>query len=514
MYSFHSVCRKFVLNSYLLSQTRQKSKIHWSKAKKKTSAKYKAIDHFDEFYGNVFGKQWESMREALFRRQKYVALVNNYGDTEDTVEYLANRGAHCLKNLMTIQASFHNEYSPKDTPSPSQNTNTNMDDYIARLQSEEISSLYPQGIEVPERLEISNTVSLKTDTSDEGAEKNVSKSVSLNDALQEASIDETRIITPQMGVSSESLYQYIPATKLKGMEDWIPESQHISFFTNSSNTDFPLVIEPEMDFQFPEHLKVMTFEMGSDSTKFPEPKRGKIGMFNYYPLDLGSVLAVLALNLRGGERVLDVCAAPGGKTLTALQTMLPDLLVANDSSISRCNRMERIFRDYLIDYDTSNSWRERLLVSRKDGRMIVDDAGFDAVLVDAPCTTDRHSVLEDENNIFRADRVRERLRIPELQAQLIASALQLVRVGGALVYSTCALSPAQNDGALHAALAAAFRDHGVVATVKDLSAPFSSLSSALVLGSGAAKPKYGQLVIPDIAANYGPTYIARIVRVK
>lgn len=47
-----------------------------------------------------------------------------------------------------------------------------------------------------------------------------------------------------------------------------------------------------------------------------------------------------------------------------------------------------------------------------------------------------------------------------------------------------------------------------------MTVPFSSLSSALFLGQGNAKPKYGQLVVPHIDANFGPAYIARLVRVK
>lgn len=64
--------------------------------KKKTSPKYKALNHFDEFYGSVFGDQWQPMREAMLRRSKYVAVVNNYGDTDETIELLTNRGEYCI----------------------------------------------------------------------------------------------------------------------------------------------------------------------------------------------------------------------------------------------------------------------------------------------------------------------------------------------------------------------------------------------------------------------------------
>lgn len=63
-----------------------------AKLKKKEGPKYKALSHFDDFYGSVFGDKWQSIREALLRRNKYVAVVNNYGDTEETVEFLENKG--------------------------------------------------------------------------------------------------------------------------------------------------------------------------------------------------------------------------------------------------------------------------------------------------------------------------------------------------------------------------------------------------------------------------------------
>lgn len=59
---------------------------------KKTSPTDRALHHYDEFYGSVFGDRWKEMRKALLLKQQYVALVNNYGDTEETVEKLKSLG--------------------------------------------------------------------------------------------------------------------------------------------------------------------------------------------------------------------------------------------------------------------------------------------------------------------------------------------------------------------------------------------------------------------------------------
>ncbi|XP_032519114.2 5-methylcytosine rRNA methyltransferase NSUN4 [Danaus plexippus] len=513
MFSFCNSIKSSQLNTYLVLQARSKSKTHWAKLKKKTGPKHKAMNHFDEFYGSVFGDKWEPMREALQRRSKYVAVVNNYGDAEETMQYLASRGAHCLKTLMNVQQDFNNQYLPQEPVEINNENKGNFQNYINQLQSDEIAKIYPQGEITPERLEITEEKILNSSNEELITDKELNTSSNLNEAIDQAEIDESRLILPTMGLSSDALYQYVPATKIKGLDEWVPESLHYSFY-NNNNTDFPLLIEPETEFVFPEHLKVMTYEKDSEAYKFPEPKRCKTGVFNYYPLDCGSVVSVLALLLRAGDRVLELCAAPGGKALTTLQTLLPDVLVANDASISRSNRLVRVFRDYLLDYETNSSWSERVRVVRTDGRNYTDDQGFDKVLVDVPCTTDRHSVMEDDNNIFRPDRVKERLRIPELQSQLLVNALRLVKPGGAAVYSTCSLSPVQNDGVIHAALTQAFRNHGIIAAVKDLSLPFRALNSTLCLGEGSVKPKYGQLIIPDISANFGPTYVSRLVRLK
>lgn len=75
-------------------------------------------------------------------------------------------------------------------------------------------------------------------------------------------------------------------------------------------------------------------------------------------------------------------------------------------------------------------------------------------------------MIQNANNIFRSDRIRERLQLPELQAQILVQCLQLLKPGGSLVYSTCSLSPIQNDGVVNMALTKAFTDFHITATIK------------------------------------------------
>lgn len=71
-----------------------------------------------------------------------------------------------------------------------------------------------------------------------------------------------------------------------------------------------------------------------------------------------------------------------------------------------------------------------------------------------------------ENNIFKATRTKDRLCIPDLQADILTNCLKLLKPGGSLVYSTCSLSPVQNDGVIRMALSRAFKDSDITATIK------------------------------------------------
>lgn len=74
--------------------------------------------------------------------------------------------------------------------------------------------------------------------------------------------------------------------------------------------------------------------------------------------------------------------------------------------------------------------------------------------------------MEDDNNIFKPSRIKERLKLPEGQAAILLQCLQLLKPGGSLVYSTCSLSPVQNDGVVHMALSKAFTDLKITVTIK------------------------------------------------
>lgn len=224
------------------------------------------------------------------------------------------------------------------------------------------------------------------------------------------------------------------------------------------------------------------------------------------------MLPPLLLDLRQGDRVLDACAAPGGKSLLMLQTLLPQQLICNDVMESRVNRIHKVMREYLIDYKKWFVGREPpLILQQGDARNLNEYGSFDKILVDVPCTTDRHSLNENDNNLFKPTRIKERLRLPELQANILSNCLRLLKPNGTLVYSTCSLSPVQNDGVVHMALQKSFHEWNLQFTINDLSRTIH-LFRDIYRFEYSKRLKYGQMVIPWLPANYGPMYFSKITK--
>jgi 16S rRNA (cytosine967-C5)-methyltransferase len=147
--------------------------------------------------------------------------------------------------------------------------------------------------------------------------------------------------------------------------------------------------------------------------------------------------AVLA---REGERVLDLCAAPGGKTA---------VLAAAGAEVTACDpapeRLERV---------TGTLERlglaQRVQLSCADGRA-GGAADFDAVLVDAPCTNT--GVLAARPEARWRYGPASRRELASLQAELLRAGAGRVRPGGRLVWSTCSLEPDENRRQIDAFLA-------------------------------------------------------------
>ncbi|XP_054689574.1 5-methylcytosine rRNA methyltransferase NSUN4 isoform X1 [Grus americana] len=253
------------------------------------------------------------------------------------------------------------------------------------------------------------------------------------------------------------------------------------------------------------NIKCYTFPRG-DITRFRPARPDTLGLLNYYLMDAASLLPVLALNVQPDEFVLDLCAAPGGKTLALLQTGVCGHLAANDVSISRTKRLYQILHSYV-----PKEIRKIVSVTSCDGRDWgqLEGGTFHKVLVDVPCTTDRHSVMEQENNIFHKRRTKERQMLPMLQLQLLMAGILATKPGGEVVYSTCSLSPLQNEYVIERAVEIAETQFNISIHVEDLSHFRTLFQDTFFFFSDC---RLGELVLPHLTANFGPMYFCKLRR--
>lgn len=321
------------------------------------------------------------------------------------MESLENAGAFNVRLMYNAETNDPQKKNLEDLTQYMSNLDKNMEKIITSKESDEIKSIYPSDSDIPEA---TNEKDVKS------ASEKVDYKKSLTDVIKEDSeIDERRIIDSELGMGA--LNEFVPATEIKGMENWVLESDHYKYYSNT--VDFPLKIEPESKINISDNLAIYSFEE-ANITEFESPKTCSTGVLSHFLMDGASILPPIVLGVNPGDRVLDACAAPGGKSLIMLQMLWPDVLVCNDVQESRLNRIKKIMHQYL--YDFNEKWNDkRVILSQNDARNLNQYGTYDKILVDVPCTTDRHSVMEDDNNIFKPSRVKERLRMPELQAAIL-----------------------------------------------------------------------------------------------
>ncbi|CAH2329821.1 5-methylcytosine rRNA methyltransferase NSUN4, partial [Pelobates cultripes] len=232
------------------------------------------------------------------------------------------------------------------------------------------------------------------------------------------------------------------------------------------------------------------------------------GHLEYYLMDAASLLPVLALNVPPDSDVLDMCAAPGGKMLALLLAGNCRHLTANDMSISRSGRLRRVLLSYI---PRELRTEDKVRITSWDGRNWGENesSAYDRVLVDAPCTTDRHSLLEEDNNIFHRLRTKERQMLPKVQVELLVAALQAVKPGGEVVYSTCSLSQLQNEYVVQRAVELASSEHGIHTELQDLSCFREIFKNIFNFSTDC---RIGELVLPHLTANFGPMYFCKLKR--
>ncbi len=157
----------------------------------------------------------------------------------------------------------------------------------------------------------------------------------------------------------------------------------------------------------------------------------------YYYQDMASQWSCKALDARRGERIIDVCAAPGGKSLTVSQ------YVGNTGSVTACDLYPakcEVMRQRAETFSVDN-----LCVMQRDASLPCDpeeQGRFDRVVCDAPCSG--LGVIRRKPEIRYKDPA-EFVELPSLQLSILEASAELVKVGGVLQYSTCTLRPEENE---------------------------------------------------------------------
>src|SRR3989338_2731858 len=160
-----------------------------------------------------------------------------------------------------------------------------------------------------------------------------------------------------------------------------------------------------------------------------------------YPLNKSSLLPALWLSPQIGENILDAAAAPGGKTLSIANQidLNKTLLIANDLSFPRFKRMRTALK--FFGYPDIPTWRFAAQTIAGNSEYT-----FDKILLDAPCSSEKHVFNSKKHlKIWSPNRIK---RLSELQLSLVESLLPLLRSGGTLIYSTCALTPEENEAVI------------------------------------------------------------------
>lgn len=219
------------------------------------------------------------------------------------------------------------------------------------------------------------------------------------------------------------------------------------------------------------------------------PGRTQDDLLEFYVMDPASALVAQALEVQPGDDVLDMCAAPGGKTLILLEALQgKGQLIANDLSPDRRERLKKVMTQYVPRDKRDHFW-----IKGQDGVQfgLKNPESYDRILLDAPCSGEKH-LLENEE-AFKDWSPRRSENLAVRQYSLLASAFLALRPGGRIVYSTCTISDQENDGVV-----------GKLLKKKKQKIKLVQMQSPI---EDAETTQFGTIFLPD-RTGFGPLYFA------
>lgn len=163
----------------------------------------------------------------------------------------------------------------------------------------------------------------------------------------------------------------------------------------------------------------------------------KLDSFNnglFHVQDLASQIAISSLEIKEDDSVLDICAAPGGKSCTAAQYALNGKVVSCDLYPSRVQLIDDNFRRLGIDNATA---------TQNDALVFNESLGvFNKIICDVPCSG--FGVIRRKPEI-KYKELDELTNLPQVQYNILKISAMYLKKGGSLLYSTCTLRAAENE---------------------------------------------------------------------
>lgn len=153
---------------------------------------------------------------------------------------------------------------------------------------------------------------------------------------------------------------------------------------------------------------------------------------------ISSMLPPLTILNEGFKEFIDICAAPGGKSL-----YLASLLNNKCNIIS--NEPNDIRRE-VLNYNVKKQGADSIKITPYDGRFILKNIKetFDCAILDVPCSGEGTLKIRREGPALKYS-LKKINNYSKLQRKLLKNAIDMVKVGGVVVYSTCTLNPMENE---------------------------------------------------------------------
>ena len=251
-------------------------------------------------------------------------------------------------------------------------------------------------------------------------------------ARLERAVPFTNAVLRRVGDGIAPLLASLPEGALKhSYPDWIEE-----VWTRDLGRDGALELMRAQNEAPETVVRLIRGEIEGESTDVPGAYRvdrvdeRALAEGRIWPQSRGSQLAGLAVGSREGERILDLCAAPGGKA-----TMLAGEVTAVEKHPGRARELEE---------NAARLRASNVAVVCADARELPPELrDYDRALVDAPCSG--LGVLASRPDLrWRAE------PLPGLQLELLRAAAERVRPGGAIVYSVCTINAEENEAIVDA----------------------------------------------------------------